>query len=53
MKNLIGNLNYGLYEYCDKYIFKAGFEGINILTQYIEINNQKSLTVEYDWHLDG
>lgn len=57
LKKLIWNFDYGLYEYRDKYffsnVFLADFDGIYKLTQYIENNNQKSLTVEFDWPLDG
>ena len=57
LKKLIWNFDYGLYEYRDKYffsnIFIADFDGIYKLAEYIENNNQKSLTVEFDWPLDG
>jgi len=57
LKKLIWNFDYGLYEYRDKYFFSnvfiADFDGIYKLAEYIENNNQKSLTVEFDWPLDG
>ena len=57
LKKLIWHFDYGLYEYRDKYIFSSVFiadrDGIYKLDENIENNDQKSLTVEYDWPIDG
>jgi len=57
LKKLIWHFDYGLYEYRDKYMFSnvfiADINGIYKLDEHIENNDQKSLTVEYDWPIDG
>ena len=57
LKKLIWHFDYGLYEYRDKYIFSNVFiadrDGIYKLDENIENIDQKSLTVEHDWPIDG